>query len=194
MKTKTITKMYEYDGVLYTSIREIIKEQTEIGEVKLQDYINAHYQATDVLNFTPTNTAKTFKEFVINDIVASLEEQEMAYNVIECDDIEIEVFELAKNLEVAEEKEEEKLPAIYSLEAEDGNITYYSSLEKLKEAIRTGLEAELKDINATSSLYSNPEQTKDQIKKELELLKTAKNLAEIKQVSGMYYINQIVID
>ena len=194
MKTKTITKMYEYDGILYTSIREIVKEQAEIGAVKLQDYINAHYQATDVLNFTPTDTAKTFKEFVINDIVASLEGQEMAYNIIDCDDIEIEVFELAENLEVVEEKEEEKLPAIYSLEAEDGNITYYSSLEKLKEAIRTGLEAELKDINATSDYYSNPEQTKDQIKKELELLKTAKNLAEIKQVSGMYYINQIVID
>ena len=194
MKTKTITKMYEYEGVLYTSIREIIEEQSEIGGAELQDYINAHYQATDVLNFTPTDTAKTFKEFVINDIVASLEGQEMAYNIIDCDDIEIEVFELAENLEVVEEKEEEKLPAIYSLEAEDGNITYYSSLEKLKEAIRTGLEAELKDINATSSLYSNPEQTKDQIKKELELLKTAKNLAEIKQVSGMYYINQIVID
>ena len=194
MKTKTITKMYEYDGVLYTSIREIIKEQAEIEAAELQDYINAHYQATDVLNFTPTDTAKTFKEFVINDIVASLEGQEMVYNTIDCDDIEIEVFELAENLEVAEEKEEEKLPAIYSLEAEDGNITYYSSLEKLKEAIRTGLEAELKDINATSSLYSNPEQAKDQIKKELELLKTAKNLAEIKQVSGMYYINQIVID
>ena len=195
MKTKTITKMYEYDGVLYTSIREIIKEQSEIGGAELQDYINAHYQATDVLNFTPTDTAKTFEELVINDIVASLEGQEMVYNTIDCDDIEIEVFELAENLEVAEEEEEEeKLPAIYSLEAEDGNITYYSSLEKLKEAIRTGLEAELKDINATSSLYSNPEQTKDQIKKELELLKTAKNLAEIKQVSGMYYINQIVID
>ena len=156
MKTKTITKMYEYDGVLYTSIREIVKEQAEIEAVKLQDYINAHYQATDVLNFTPTDTAKTFKEFVINDIVASLEGQEMAYNVIDCDDIEIEVFELAKNLEVVEEKEGEKLPAIYSLEAEDGNITYYSSLEKLKEAIRTGLEAELKDINATSGFYSNP--------------------------------------
>lgn len=26
MKTKTITKMYEYDGVLYTSIREIIEK------------------------------------------------------------------------------------------------------------------------------------------------------------------------
>ena len=194
MKTKTITKMYECDGVLYTSIREIIKEQAEIGAVKLQDYINAHYQAMDVLNFTPTDTEKTFEELVINDIVASLEGQEMFYNIIDCDGIGIEVFELAKNLEVAEEKEEEKLPAIYSLEAEDGNITYYSSLEKLKEAIRTGLEAELKDINATSGFYSNPEQTKDQIKKELELLKTAKNLAEIKQVSGVYYINQIVID
>ena len=194
MKTKTISKVYEFNGVIYTSIREIIEEQAEIEAVKLQDYINAHYQATDVLNFTPTDTAKTFKEFVINDIVASLEGQEMAYNVIDCDDIEIEVFELAENLEVVEEKEEEKLPAIYSLEAEDGNITYYSSLEKLKEAIRTGLEAELKDINATSGFYSNPEQTKDQIKKELELLKTAKNLAEIKQVIDMYYINQIVID
>ena len=194
MKTKTITKMYEYDGILYTSIREIIEEQSEIGGAELQDYINAHYQATDVLNFTPTDTAKTFKEFVINDIVASLEGQEMVYNTIDCDDIEIEVFELAENLEVAEEKEEEKLPAIYSLEAEDGNITYYSSLEKLKAAIRTGLEAELKDINATSDFYPNPEQIKDQIKKELELLKTAKNLAEIKQVSSMYYINQIVID
>ena len=156
MKTKTISKVYEFNGVIYTSIREIIEEQLEIGGVELQEYINAHYQATDVLNFTPTDTAKTFEEFVINDIVASLEEQEMVYNAINCDDIEIEVFELAENLEVAEEKEEEKLPAIYSLEAEDGNITYYSSLEKLKGAIRTGLEAELKDINATSSFYSNP--------------------------------------
>ena len=194
MKTKTISKVYEFNGVIYTSIREIIEEQLEIGGVELQEYINAHYQATDVLNFTPTDTAKTFEELVINDIVASLEGQEMVYNTINCDDIEIEVFELAKNLEVAEEKEEEKLPAIYSLEAEDGNITYYSSFEKLKEAIRTGLEAELKDINATSGFYSNPEQTKDQIKKELELLKTAKNLTEIKQVNNMYYINQIVID
>lgn len=194
MKTKTISKVYEFNGVIYTSIREIIEEQSEIGGVELQEYINAHYQATDVLNFTPTDTAKTFEELVINDIVASLEGQEMVYNTINCDDIEIEVFELAENLEVAEEKEEEKLPAIYSLEAEDGNITYYSSFEKLKEAIRTGLEAELKDINATSDFYSNPEQIKDQIKKELELLKTAKNLTEIKQVSSMYYINQIVID
>lgn len=194
MKTKTISKVYEFNGVIYTSIREIIEEQLEIGGVELEEYINAHYQATDVLNFTPTDTAKTFEEFVINDIVANLEGQEMVYSAINCDDIEIQVFELAENLEVAEEKEEEKLPAIYLLEAEDGNITYYSSLEKLKEAIRTGLEAELKDINAISSFYSNPEQTKDQIKKELELLKTAKNLTEIKQVSSMYYINQIVID
>lgn len=194
MKTKTISKVYEFNGLIYTSIREIIEEQSEIGGAELQDYINAHYQATDVLNFTPTDTAKTFEELVINDIVANLEGQEMVYDTINCDDIEIEVFKLAENLEVAEEKEEEKLPAIYSLEAEDGNITYYSSLEKLKEVIRTGLEAELKDINATSGFYSNPEQTKDQIKKELELLRTAKNLAEIKQVSSMYYINQIVID
>lgn len=194
MKTKTITKMYEYDGMLYTSIREIIEEQAEIGGVELQSYINETYEATDVLDFTPTDTAKTFEEFVINDIVDNLEEQEVAYSTINCGDIEIEVFELAEDLEVVEEKEEEKLPAIYSLEAEDGNITYYSSPEKLKETIRTGLEAELKDINATGGFYSNPEQTKDQIKKELELLKTAKNLAEIKQVSGMYYINQIIID
>ena len=194
MKTKTITKMYEYDGMLYTSIREIIEKQAEIGGVELQSYINETYEATDVLDFTPTDTAKTFEEFVINDIVDNLEEQEVAYSTINCGDIEIEVFELAEDLEVVEEKEEEKLPAIYSLEAEDGNITYYSSLEKLKETIRTGLEAELKDINATGGFYSNPEQTKDQIKKELELLKTAKNLAEIKQVSGMYYINQIIID
>ena len=194
MKTKTISKVYEFNGVIYTSIREIIEEQLEIGGTELQDYINAHYQATDVLNFTPTDTAKTFEELVINDIVVSLERQEMVYSTIICDDIKIEVFELAKNIKIVEEKEEEKLPAIYLLEAEDGNITYYSSLEKLKEAIRTGLEAELKDINATSDFYSNPEQTKDQIKKELELLKTAKNLTEIKQVSNMYYINQIVID
>ena len=194
MKTKTISKVYEFNGVIYTSIREIIEEQSEIGGGELQDYINAHYQAKDVLNFTPTDTAKTFEELVINDIIASLEEQEMVYDTINCDDIEIEVFELAENLEVVEEKEEEKLPAIYSLEAEDGSITYYSSLEKLKEAIRTGLEAELKDINATSDFYSNPEQTKDQIKKELELLKTAKNLTEINQVSSTYYISQIVID
>ena len=104
MKTKTITKMYECDGVLYTSIREIIEEQSKIGGAELQDYINAHYQATDVLNFTPTDTAKTFKEFVINDIVASLEGQEMVYNTIDCDNIEIEVFELAKNIKIVEEE------------------------------------------------------------------------------------------
>ena len=103
MKTKTISKVYEFNGVIYTSIREIIEEQSEIGGVELQEYINAHYQATDVLNFTPTDTAKTFEELVINDIVASLEEQEMVYNTINCDDIEIEVFELAKNIEIVEE-------------------------------------------------------------------------------------------
>lgn len=103
MKTKTISKVYEFNGVIYTSIREIIEEQSEIGGVELQEYINAHYQATDVLNFTPTDTAKTFEELVINDIVASLEEQEMVYNTINCDDIEIEVFELAKNIKIVEE-------------------------------------------------------------------------------------------
>lgn len=103
MKTKTISKIYEFNGVMYTSIREIIEEQSEIGGVELQEYINAHYQATDVLNFTPTDTAKTFEELVINDIVASLEEQEMVYNTINCDDIEIEVFELAKDIEIVEE-------------------------------------------------------------------------------------------
>lgn len=104
MKTKTITKMYEYDGVLYTSIREIVEEQVETGGAELQKYINEHYQATDVLNFTPTDTTKTFEELVINDIVASLEGQEMVYNTINCDDIEIEVFELAKNMEIVEEE------------------------------------------------------------------------------------------
>ena len=103
MKTKTITKMYEYDGALYTSIREIIEEQVEICGAELQDYINAHYQATDVLNFTPTDTAKTFEELVINDVVTSLEEQEMVYDTINCDDIEIEVFKLAKDIEIVEE-------------------------------------------------------------------------------------------
>lgn len=103
MKTKTISKVYEFNGVIYTSIREIIEEQSEIGGVELQEYINAHYQATDVLNFTPTDIAKTFEELVINDIVASLEEQEMVYNTINCDDIEIEVFELAKNIKIVEE-------------------------------------------------------------------------------------------
>lgn len=103
MKTKTISKVYEFNGVIYTSIREIIEEQSEIGGVELQEYINAHYQATDVLNFTPTDTAKTFEELVINDVVASLEEQEMVYNTINCDDIEIEVFELAKNIKIVEE-------------------------------------------------------------------------------------------
>ena len=103
MKTKTISKVYEFNGVIYTSIREIIEEQSEIGGVELQEYINAHYQATDVLNFTSTDTAKTFEELVINDIVTSLEEQEMVYNTINCDDIEIEVFELAKNIKIVEE-------------------------------------------------------------------------------------------
>ena len=103
MKTKTISKVYEFNGVIYTSIREIIEEQSEIGGVELQEYINAHYQATDVLNFTPTDTAKTFEELVINDIVASLEEQEMVYNTINCDDIEIEVFELARDIKIVEE-------------------------------------------------------------------------------------------
>ena len=103
MKTKTISKVYEFNGVIYTSIREIIEEQSEIGGVELEEYINAHYQATDVLNFTPTDTAKTFEELVINDIVASLEGQEMVYNTINCEDIEIEVFELAKNIKIVEE-------------------------------------------------------------------------------------------
>lgn len=103
MKTKTISKVYEFNGVIYTSIREIIEEQSEIGGVELQEYINAHYQATDVLNFTPTDTAKTFEELVINDIVISLEEQEMVYSTINCGDIEIEVFELAKNIKIVEE-------------------------------------------------------------------------------------------
>lgn len=104
MKTKTITKMYEYDGVLYTSIREIIEEQAEIGGVELQSYINENYQATDVLDFTPTDTAKTFEEFVINDIVNNLEEQEVCYNTISCGDIDIEVFELAKDIEVIDKE------------------------------------------------------------------------------------------
>lgn len=103
MKTKTISKVYEFNGVIYTSIREIIEEQSEIGGVELEEYINAHYQATDVLNFTPTDTEKTFEELVINDIVTSLEEQEMVYDTINCDDIEIEVFELAKNIKIVEE-------------------------------------------------------------------------------------------
>lgn len=103
MKTKTISKVYEFNGVIYTSIREIIEEQSEIGGVELQEFINAHYQATDVLNFTPTDTAKTFEELVINDIVASLEEQEVVYSTINCDDIEIEVFELAKDIKIVEE-------------------------------------------------------------------------------------------
>ena len=103
MKPKTISKVYEFNGAIYTSIREIIEEQSEIGGAELQEYINAHYQATDVLNFTPTDTAKTFEELVINDIVASLEEQEMVYDTINCDDIEIEVFELAKDIEIVEE-------------------------------------------------------------------------------------------
>lgn len=103
MKTKTISKVYEFNGVIYTSIREIIEEQLEIGGVELEDFINAHYQATDVLNFTPTDTTKTFKELVINDIVISLKEQEMVYDIINCDDIEIKVFELAKNIKIVEE-------------------------------------------------------------------------------------------
>ena len=103
MKTKTISKVYEFNGVIYTSIREIIEEQSEIGGVELEEYINAHYQATDVLNFTPTDTAKTFEELVINDIVTSLEGQEMVYSTINCEDIEIEVFELAKNIKIVEE-------------------------------------------------------------------------------------------
>ena len=104
MRTKTITKMYEYGGVLYTSIREIVEEQAEKGEVKLQDYINAHYQATDVLNFTPTDTEKTFEEMVINDIVDNLEIQEVEYSRLNCGDIGIEVFELTKNTEIVEEE------------------------------------------------------------------------------------------
>ena len=67
MKTKTITKMYEYDGVLYTSIREII-------------------------------------EMIINDIVDNREIQEIEYSGLNCDDIEIEGFELAKNTEIVEEE------------------------------------------------------------------------------------------
>lgn len=104
MKTKTITKMYEYDGVLYTSIREIIEEQVETGGVELQEYINEHYQATDVLDFTPTDTAKTFEEMIINDIIDSLEIQEVEYSLIRCGDIEIEVFELTKNIEVVDKE------------------------------------------------------------------------------------------
>lgn len=104
MKTKTITKMYEYDGVLYTSIREIVEEQVETGGAELQEYINEHYQATDVLNFTPTDTEKTFEEMVINDIVDNLEIQEVEYSRLNCGDIGIEVFELAKNTEIVEEE------------------------------------------------------------------------------------------
>jgi len=104
MKTKTITKMYEYDGMLYTSIREIVEEQADIGGTELQEYINEHYQATDVLDFTPTDTAKTFEEMIINDIIDSLEIQEVEYSLIRCGDIEIEVFELAKNMEIIEEE------------------------------------------------------------------------------------------
>jgi hypothetical protein len=104
MRTKTITKMYEYGGVLYTSIREIVEEQIETGGAELQKYINEHYQATDVLNFTPTDTEKTFEEMVINDIVDNLEIEEVEYSLIRCGDIEIEVFELAKNMEIVEEE------------------------------------------------------------------------------------------
>lgn len=104
MKTKTITKMYEYDGVLYTSIREIVEEQVETGGAELQEYINEHYQVTDVLDFAPTDTAKTFEEMIINDIVDSLEIQEVEYSIIRCGDIEIEVLELTKNIKVVEEE------------------------------------------------------------------------------------------
>lgn len=104
MKTKTITKMYGYNGMLYTSIREIVEEQAEIGGAELQEYINEHYQATDVLDFTPTDTAKTFEEMIINDIIDSLEIQEVEYSFIRCGDIEIEVFELTKNIEIVEEE------------------------------------------------------------------------------------------
>lgn len=104
MRTKTITKMYEYGGVLYTSIREIVEEQIETGGAELQKYINEHYQATDVLNFTPTDTEKTFEEMVINDIVDNLEIEEVEYSILNCDNIEIEVFELAKNMEIVEEE------------------------------------------------------------------------------------------
>lgn len=104
MKTKTITKMYGYNGMLYTSIREIVEEQAEIGGAELQEYIDEHYQATDVLNFTPTDTAKTFEEMIINDIIDNLEIQEVEYSLICCGDIEIEVFKLAKNMEIVEEE------------------------------------------------------------------------------------------
>ena len=104
MKTKTITKMYEYDGVLYTSIREIVEEQVETGGTELQEYINEHYQATDVLDFIPTDTEKTFEEMIINDIVDNLEIQEVEYSRLNCGDIEIEVFDLAKNMEIVEEE------------------------------------------------------------------------------------------
>lgn len=104
MKTKTISKVYTFNDMAYTSIREIIEEQMSIGGVELQEYINEHYEATDVLDFTPTDTAKTFEEMVVNDIVDSLEIQEVEYSMIKCGDIEIEIFELAQNLEVVEEE------------------------------------------------------------------------------------------
>lgn len=104
MKTKTINKIYKFNDMAYTSIREIVEEQAEIGGVELQEHINEHYQATDVLDFTPTDTAKTFKEMVINDIIDSLEIQEVEYSFINCGDLEIEVLELAKDMKVVEEE------------------------------------------------------------------------------------------
>lgn len=104
MKTKTISKVYKFNNMAYTSIREIVEEQIEIGGTELQEYINEHYQATDVFDFTPTNTTKTFKEMVINDIIDNLEIQEVEYSVINCGDLEIEVLELAKNMKVVEEE------------------------------------------------------------------------------------------
>lgn len=103
MKTKTISKVYKFNDMAYTSIREILEEQAEIGGLEFQEYINKIYQATDVLDFTPTDTAKTFKEMVINDIIDSLEIQEVEYSIIRCGDIEIEVLELAENIKVVEE-------------------------------------------------------------------------------------------
>lgn len=104
MKIKTISKVYKFNDMAYTSIREIIEEQAEIGGTGFQEYINENYQATDVLDFAPTDTAKTFKEMIINDIVDSLEIQEVEYSIIRCGDIEIEVLELAKNIKVVEEE------------------------------------------------------------------------------------------
>lgn len=104
MKTKTISKAYAFNGMVYTSIREIIEEQMSIGGIELQEYINDKYQATDVLDFTPTDTAKTFEEMVINDIVDSFEIQEVEYSMINCGDINIEVIELAKDIKAVEEE------------------------------------------------------------------------------------------